>query len=156
MLPPQQHSVAFDNQAVLVRPEVAQAQQPEPPVTELELTSDTGGDETPTLTVDVLRRFHGVVSLDSVRLKRDVDQIADAILQHLNSQPASVVEVALEIQAAIPEGATEELIRTISENARTLGFKSVLSGNRAVSKFVIGKWYSAKDIAGVVGGELQT
>lgn len=34
------------------------------------------------------------------------------------------VEVTLEIDAQIPEGAPEHVVRTVTENARTLRFKS--------------------------------
>ncbi len=70
------------------------------------------------------RRFHGSVSLDPIRLGRDAAGIADEIVQHLMKQPSAKVEVTLEIQADIPNGAPDDLVRTVSENCRTLKFTS--------------------------------
>ena len=44
------------------------------------------------------------------------------MLQHLTSIVGAEVEVALEIHAHIPDGASPELVRTITENCRTLRF----------------------------------
>jgi predicted AAA+ superfamily ATPase len=68
------------------------------------------------------RRYHGSIALDPLRLGRDVAAIADEIVQHLVKQPGAKVEVTLEIQAQIPNGAPDDLIRTVSENCRTLKF----------------------------------
>ena len=68
------------------------------------------------------RRYHGSVSLDPVRLGRDVAAIADEIVQHLAKQPGAKLEVTLEIQAQLPNGAPDDLLRTVSENCRTLKF----------------------------------
>lgn len=64
------------------------------------------------------------MSLDPLRLKRDIDQVADAIVQHLNGQLGANVEVTLEIHAELPNGASEEIVRTVTENAKTLKFNS--------------------------------
>lgn len=72
----------------------------------------------------VLRRFHGSAKLDPLRLGRDAGQIAEAIVQHLATQPGAKVDLTLEIQAEIPNGAGESLVRTVSENAKTLKFQS--------------------------------
>jgi len=61
--------------------------------------------------------------LDPVRLSRDVAQIADAIVQHLASLPKAEVELSLEIQAKLPEGAPGDVVRTVTENAKTLKFR---------------------------------
>lgn len=74
--------------------------------------------------MELLRRFHGSVSLDPLRLKRDIDQVADAIVQHLSGQVGASVEVTLEVQAELPNGASEEIVRTVTENAKTLKFNS--------------------------------
>jgi predicted AAA+ superfamily ATPase len=70
------------------------------------------------------RRYHGSVSIDPLRLGRDVAAVADEIVQHLTKQPGAKVEVTLEIQAHIPNGAPDDLVRTVSENCRTLRFTS--------------------------------
>lgn len=70
------------------------------------------------------RRYHGVVELDPDRVGRDASRIADEIISHLSTLPSSRVHVTLEIQAEIPDGASEGVIRTVTENARTLKFSS--------------------------------
>jgi predicted AAA+ superfamily ATPase len=70
------------------------------------------------------RRYHGAVSLDPLRLGRDVAAVVDEVVQHLTRQPGAKVEVTLEIQAQIPNGAPDDLVRTVSENCRTLKFTS--------------------------------
>jgi predicted AAA+ superfamily ATPase len=70
-----------------------------------------------------LCRFHGSAKLDPMRLGRDAAKIAEEIVQHLSSIIGAEVEVTLEIQAHIPDGASPELVRTITENCRTLKFK---------------------------------
>jgi hypothetical protein len=70
------------------------------------------------------RRFYGSVTLDPVRLSRDAGQIAEAIVQHLTGLVGARVEVRLEVQADIPDGAPDDVVRTVTENARTLRFDS--------------------------------
>lgn len=71
-----------------------------------------------------LRRFHGTVDLDTLRLGRDAGRIAEEIVQHLSAMTGVTVRATLEIDADIPQGASDELVRTITENCRTLRFKS--------------------------------
>ena len=44
-------------------------------------------------------------------------------VSHLVALPGSEVEVELEIKAKVPEGAPEAVVRTVSENAKTLKFR---------------------------------
>ena len=69
------------------------------------------------------RRFYASVHLDPLRMGRDAGQIAEAIVQHLATALGSNVEVRLEIDAVIPEGASDDLVRTVTENAQTLKFE---------------------------------
>ena len=62
------------------------------------------------------------MELDPIRLGRDAAKIAEEIVQHLSSKIAAEVKVTLEIQAHIPDGASPELVRTVTENCRTLKF----------------------------------
>jgi len=68
------------------------------------------------------KRFHGSISLDPIRAGLVASEIAEEIVSHLLSLTRSKVELTLEIQADVPEGATEHVVRTVTENARTLGF----------------------------------
>ena len=71
-----------------------------------------------------MRRFHGSVSLDPDRLGRDAGRIAEEIVQHLATQRDARVTLTLEIEAELPDGAPDSVVRTVTENARTLKFKN--------------------------------
>lgn len=68
-------------------------------------------------------RFFGTVELNVDRVGRDAGAIGEEIISHLSSQPGAVVTVTLEINAHLPDGAAERLMRTVNENSRTLKFK---------------------------------
>jgi hypothetical protein len=68
------------------------------------------------------KRFYGSVPLNSQRVGRDAGRIAEEIIQHLALQPGATVEVTLEIQARMPAGAPENIVRIVTENAHTLKF----------------------------------
>jgi hypothetical protein len=70
------------------------------------------------------RRFHGTVSLDPTRVGRDAGRIAEEVIAHLVGQPGAEVSVTLEIEAHFPDGASEQTVRTVTENSRTLKFKT--------------------------------
>ena len=68
------------------------------------------------------KRFHGSVNLDPARVGRDAGRIADEIVAHLAGLVGSTVRVTLEIEAEIPAGVPENVVRTVTENGRTLKF----------------------------------
>ena len=70
------------------------------------------------------KRFHGTVSLDPARVGRDASRIADEVIAHLAGLVGTKVEVTLEIEADIPSGAPANVVRTVTENSRTLKFTS--------------------------------
>jgi hypothetical protein len=72
----------------------------------------------------VLRRFHGTVELDADRVGRDASRIAEEVISHLVGQVGAEVAVTLEVEANLPNGATEQLVRIVNENCRTLKFGS--------------------------------
>jgi hypothetical protein len=72
----------------------------------------------------ILKRFFGSIDLDALRINRDALMIADEIVQHLNRLNGATVRVTLEIEADIPEGAPDDVVRTVKENCHTLKFKS--------------------------------
>ncbi len=141
-------SVALDSSSVLVKPDVAAKQlaadkekqertgtgagysQPEGgggtgQVGEGDLFSgkgERGGANTADKSLPT--RFHGSATLDPIRAGRDAGRIAEEVLQHLTALMGSDVEVTLEIQARVPEGVPEEVVRTVMENCRTLKFDS--------------------------------
>jgi hypothetical protein len=51
-------------------------------------------------------------------------QLADEIISVLSSDPNATVHVKVDISAEFPDGATEQVRRAVSENARSLGLKT--------------------------------
>jgi len=68
--------------------------------------------------------FFGSVKLDPARLNRDAAQVSAEVLQHLTSLIGADVEVTMEIQARVPDGIPENVVRTVSENCKTLKFQN--------------------------------
>src|SRR5207249_2183265 len=81
-------------------------------------------DPSPAPRVAKQRRYHGAARLEPLRTTRDASQIADAIVQHLASLPGARVRITIEIEAEIPDGAPDHVVRTVTENSRTLKFES--------------------------------
>ena len=71
-----------------------------------------------------LTRFHGSVSLNATRTGRDAGCIATEVITHLSGLVGADVSVTLEIEARIPDGASDHVVRTVTENCRTLKFSS--------------------------------
>jgi predicted AAA+ superfamily ATPase len=68
------------------------------------------------------KRFHGTVTLDPQRVGRDAGKIAEEVIAHLTSLIGSDVSVRLDIEASVPAGVPDNVVRTVTENARTLKF----------------------------------
>jgi hypothetical protein len=86
----------------------------------------SGGNGTPTSPTAVPRatRFHGTALLDPERVGRDAGRIAEEVIAHLGGLVGANVTVTIEIAAAIPAGAPDQVVRTVTENCRTLKFTS--------------------------------
>ena len=70
------------------------------------------------------KRFHGTVPLDPARVGRDAGRIAEEVIAHLVGLVGATVTVTLEIEAEIPTGASDQVVRTVTENSRALKFTS--------------------------------
>lgn len=70
------------------------------------------------------KRFHGTVTLDTTRVGRDAGKIAEEVISHLAGIVGSKVTITLEIEAEMPGGVPENIVRTVTENSRTLRFTS--------------------------------
>jgi len=70
------------------------------------------------------KRFHGSVTLDAARVGRDASRIADEVIAHLSGLVGATVTVTLEVDAEIPSGAPDHVVRIVTENSRTLKFTS--------------------------------
>ncbi|MFN0165116.1 MAG: hypothetical protein ACKV22_01695 [Bryobacteraceae bacterium] len=127
-------TVQMTANSVVVKPEVAARQieadtvpppPPPPPIT------DKDGKRLPPPPPPppqppklALRRFHGSVKIDATRLSRHVDLIASSVVQHLAGLLDATVTITVEIEAEIPSGAPDDVVRTVTENCRTLKFES--------------------------------
>jgi predicted AAA+ superfamily ATPase len=132
-------NITADSTGLLVKSEIATKQieaerpaagatPPHPgstaPAVGAPLTGPSGGGGPTPASHLKLKRFHASVRIDPSRIGRDAGRIAEEVVQHLALLPDASVEVVLEIQAEIPDGAPENVVRTVTENCRTLKFKS--------------------------------
>jgi len=69
-------------------------------------------------------RFHGSVELDPNRVGRDAAKIAEEVIAHLAGQVHADVSVTLEIDAHLPDGVSDTILRIVTENCRSLKFKT--------------------------------
>jgi len=123
-------SISENDTGLLVKPEVAKRQieaetasRGDSAAGVVEQTSEQEKGEEKGKGPKAPRRFHGTVELDAERAGRDASQIADEVISHLNSVVGAEVRVTLEIDATIPNGATEQVVRTVTENCKSLKFK---------------------------------
>jgi hypothetical protein len=130
--------VTADSTGLLVKPDIAcrqlDAEAPKPGVPVPGRPADEGGGTTtvdgPTdkekgihgQPVPAVRRFFGTVTLDPTRVGRDAGRIAEEVISHLVGQVGADVSVRLEIAADLPKGASDQVVRTVTENSRTLKF----------------------------------
>ena len=133
----EQVAVAPDDASLIVRPEVAQQQrdadalEPEPPSpSDDSVPSDShpstpSGEQPPLIPGETMgpRRYHGTVQLDPARVGRDASQIAEEVIVHLVGLAGSEITVTMDIDARLPEGASEQVVRTVTENGRELQFE---------------------------------
>ncbi len=133
-----------DMGGLLVKPEAAlrqmEAEQAKQPTGGVAAGPPNGDDETAAGTIGPApgsagspiplpataqpKRFHGTVTLDATRVGRDASRIADEVIAHLSGLVGATVTVTLEVEAVIPSGAPEHVVRTVTENSRTLKFTS--------------------------------
>jgi predicted AAA+ superfamily ATPase len=69
-------------------------------------------------------RFYATAQLDPGRIGRDAGQIAEEVVQYVSGLVGAEVEVTLEVHATFPEGASDSVVRTVTENCSALKFKS--------------------------------
>lgn len=127
--------IVIDSDSVIVKPAVAEAHRPapaqpgptggpeapgeKPPETEWQ---PTGGAPEPPPAEKKPTRFTGSVMISPDRPARDMHQIVEAIVEQLTTLPGSEVKLKLEIDAEVPAGLDRAKVRTLIENANTLGF----------------------------------
>ncbi|KFI26332.1 ATPase AAA [Haematobacter missouriensis] len=128
--------VVIDSDSIIVKPDVAETHRPSPvppeptgnPDEATETSGETsgsqntGGTSESTTTEKRPTRFAGTVMVSAERPARDMHQIVEAIVEQLTIIPGSDVKLRLEIEAEVPSGLDRAKVRTLVENANTLGF----------------------------------
>jgi len=129
---PNAAQVVIDSESLILRPEIVEAQLEK---VQAELGSaETAGlgasnaagreenkvDEKPP--VPDPTRFLGSVMISAERPAKEMHQIVEAIVEQLTTLPGSEVSLRLEIDAEVPTGLDRAKVRTLLENANTLGF----------------------------------
>jgi predicted AAA+ superfamily ATPase len=137
----QVNRVEADSQALLVRPEAARRQleaeraaaTTSEPQTAGSATIGSPASQPPGTSTSAPgvaspparpKRFHGTVTLDATRVGRDASRVADEVITHLGGLVGAQVKVTLEIEAEVPSGVPENVVRTVTENSRTLKFET--------------------------------
>jgi predicted AAA+ superfamily ATPase len=128
--------IVIDSDSVIIQPDVAEANRPKPSVV---TGSDVdgvvippptlGGGPTgtpPTAAGPIVEknptRFSGTVMISPDRPARVMHLIVEAIVEQLTTMAGSEVTLRLEIDAEVPSGLDRAKVRTLIENATTLGF----------------------------------
>ncbi|MFN7882736.1 MAG: AAA family ATPase, partial [bacterium] len=127
--------IVIDSESVIIQPDVAERHRPAPAPgigagpREGGVPSaggnGTGTAEPPPEVPPAERnptRFSGVVMIPQERPARHIHQIIEAIVEQLTTLPGADVTLRLEIDADIPGGLDRAKVRTLIENATTLGF----------------------------------
>ena len=122
-------SLSAECAGLLVKPDLARLQMnaevAELPGPDPGPDPDPGpGPQPPPKPEPTLKRFHGTVSIDPARVGRDASRIADEVIAHLAGQVGAEVTVTLEVEAILANGASDQIVRTVTENSRTLKFTS--------------------------------
>lgn len=127
--------VVIDADSVIVKPDVAEKQTVETAAAAAATTEPThvptkaAAEQTglkPTAAVVQPERdptrFIGTVMISADRPAHEMRQIVEAIIEQLTVLPGSEVTLKLEIDAEVPNGLDRSKVRTLLENANTLGF----------------------------------
>ena len=128
--------IVIDSESVIIQPEVAEANRPKPvvvpdgeditPGTTLPVSGEGPTGTPPTAPGPVVEknptRFTGTVMISPDRPARVMHQIVEAIVEQLTTMAGSEVTLRLEIDAEVPSGLDRAKVRTLIENATTLGF----------------------------------
>lgn len=126
--------------AVLVNPDIAHKQREaeqgllglptlggvQIPITDTGSTTEglggLPGSETASVQPTQPKRFHGTIELNPTRVGRDAGQIGDEVIAHLSGLVGAKVRITLEIDAEVESGVPDNVVRTVTENSRTLKF----------------------------------
>jgi predicted AAA+ superfamily ATPase len=129
--------VVIDAESVIVKPDIAEKHRPAPqtgPASSSETTLQRGPVQSGPTSVAVSRdapgpatdpmptRFVGTVMISPDRPAREIHQIVEAVVEQLTTMSGCEVSIKLEIDAERSAGFDRAKVRTVTENANTLGF----------------------------------
>ncbi len=139
-------NVQFDDTLLLIEPEAAKkyeanlpvelkpnpglAEGAAPPSTEphgqATLLNPRSADASgaPVTSTAKAKSFYGSVEVNPTTAKMRLVQLAEEIISNLISDPQAELKITVEINADFPAGASDQIKRTVSENAKSLGFKT--------------------------------
>ncbi len=133
----QHTSAAFNDHAVVVKSDIAQAQLDKEVAVILTIPSGTSTSTeqtvsqtspTPSFPNTLLpvvekthKRFYATHKLDATRLERDTHRLVSEVIQHVTGLMGADVNVSIEVNAKFDNNIPDDIIRTVSENCRTLG-----------------------------------
>ncbi len=134
--------VMFDGSGVLVKMEIAEAQQAKDQqekaqdtqtnsgeVVDVPSNTPTPGDieslgETTQAPPSMPKRYYGSIELPAASAGMKFTDLMQEVVQHFSSDPDNQVSIRVEIEAKSPTGFDERTQRTVRENSNTLGFNS--------------------------------
>jgi hypothetical protein len=70
------------------------------------------------------KHFFMTAQLDNTRINRDVQRLIEEVISHLTSVDGVEAEISLEVNVTAPNGLSPSVVRTVSENCRTLKVQS--------------------------------
>ena len=133
-------NVQMDDTLLLIEPEAARRYEenlratvvaPDPVAPSFGTTISTGGTTapivgggTPVAREVRSRAVHLAVEISPASAKMRLAELADEIISHLASDPNAEVRVVLDVSAEFVAGVSDQVKRTVTENARSLGLKA--------------------------------
>ncbi|GHS93871.1 hypothetical protein AGMMS50276_05310 [Synergistales bacterium] len=66
------------------------------------------------------KHFSMSVQLDNTRIGKEVQKLVEEVISHLTTSDGARVEISLEVNVESPNGLSQQVVRTVSENCRTL------------------------------------
>jgi hypothetical protein len=84
----------------------------------------TGVGAVPTSASGKAKSFYGSVEVNPATAKIRLVQLVEEVINNLASDPQGELKITVEINADFPNGASDQIKRTVSENAKSLGFKT--------------------------------
>jgi len=88
------------------------------------LTSRETSTEPVQPVVPKAKSFHGMAEIPAATAKMRLLQVAEEIISVLAADPNAEIKVRVEIEADFLNGASDQVKRTVSENARALGLRN--------------------------------